>query len=140
MPEADDRRAQAMNFFERQAAARRSSTALVVLLALAVLCIVLAVDLAAWVATHSGRMVAFVSLATIAVIALGSLYRIASLGDGGEAVAQQMGGSLVPEDTTDPGLRRLRNVAEEIAIASGVPVPRLYVLEHEAGINAFAVK
>ena len=138
MPKADDRRAQAMNFFERQAAARRSSTALVVLLALAVLCIVLAVDLAAWVATHSGRMVAFVSLATIAVIALGSLYRIASLGDGGDAVAQQMGGSLVPEDTTDPGLRRLRNVAEEIAIASGVPVPRLYVLEHEAGINAFA--
>lgn len=138
MPKADDRRALAMNFFERQAAARRSSAALIVLFALAVLCIVLAVDLAAWVATHSGRMVAFASLATIAVIGLGSLYRIASLGDGGDAVAQQMGGTLVPEDTTDPGLRRMRNVAEEIAIASGVPVPRLYVLEHEAGINAFA--
>jgi hypothetical protein len=44
----------------------------------------------------------------------------------------------VPEDTTDFNLRRLRNVVEEIAIASGVPVPRIFVLEHEAGINAFA--
>jgi Zn-dependent protease with chaperone function len=43
-----------------------------------------------------------------------------------------------PESTTDPQLRRLRNVVEEIAIASGVPVPKVYVLEHEAGINAFA--
>ena len=49
-----------------------------------------------------------------------------------------MGGVPVPEDTTDANLRRLRNVVEEIAIASGVPVPRIYVLEHEAGINAFA--
>ena len=44
----------------------------------------------------------------------------------------------VPEDTTDFHLRRLRNVVEEIAIASGVPVPKIYVLEHEAAINAFA--
>ena len=44
----------------------------------------------------------------------------------------------MPEDTTDPNLRRLRNVVEEIAIASGVPVPKVYVLEHEAAINAFA--
>ena len=36
-------------------------------------------------------------------------------------------------------MRRLRNVVEEIAIASGVPVPKVYVLEHEAGINAFLV-
>ncbi|RZA16415.1 MAG: peptidase M48 Ste24p, partial [Lysobacteraceae bacterium] len=127
-----------MNFFEHQAAARRSSARLVLLFALAVAGIVLAVDLVAWVATGSTRTVLFASLATIAVIALGSLYRIASLGGGGEPVAQQMGGTPVPENTTDPGLRRLRNVVEEIAIASGVPVPKLYVLEHEAGINAFA--
>ena len=42
----------------------------------------------------------------------------------------------MPEDTTDFNLRRLRNVVEEIAIASGVPVPEIYVLEHEAAINA----
>ena len=127
-----------MNFFEQQAAARRTSTRLVLLMALAIAGIVLAVDGVVWVATQSPRMVVFASLASVGVIAIGSLYRIASLGGGGEPVAQQLGGTLVPENTTEPGLRRLRNVVEEIAIASGVPVPKLYVLEHEAGINAFA--
>ena len=127
-----------MNFFEQQAAARRNSSRLVILLALAVVAIVLAVDGVVWVATQSPKLVLFASIASVAVIAIGSMYRIASLGGGGEPVAQQMGGTLVPENTTEPGLRRLRNVVEEIAIASGVPVPKVYVLEHEAGINAFA--
>ncbi|QDH69285.1 M48 family metallopeptidase [Marilutibacter alkalisoli] len=128
-----------MNFFESQAAARRSSTRLVVLFALAVLGIVLAVDLAVavFVGTAPG-VLAFATVATLAVIGLGSLFRIASLGSGGERVAQQLGGVPVPEDTRDLNLRRLLNVVEEIAIASGVPVPKVYVLEHEAGINAFA--
>ena len=127
-----------MDFFEQQAAARRTSSRLVILFALAVIAIVIAVDAVVWVATQSPRMVLFATIASVAVIAIGSLYRIASLGGGGEPVAQQLGGTLVPENTTEPGLRRLRNVVEEIAIASGVPVPKLYVLEHEAGINAFA--
>ncbi|MGH8031363.1 MAG: M48 family metallopeptidase [Luteimonas sp.] len=131
-----------MNFFEHQAAARRSSTRLVVLLALAVIGIVVAVDLAVLVVFGrgggAGGLLVFSTLATLAVIGLGSLYRIASLRGGGEPVALQVGGVPVPEDTTDLSLRRLRNVVEEIAIASGVPVPKLYVLEHEAAINAFA--
>jgi len=127
-----------VNFFEHQAAARRASAWLVVLFAIAVAGIVLAVDSVAWIATRSPGALAFFSLSTLATIGLGSLYRIASLRDGGEPVALQMGGVPVAENTADPGLRRLRNVVEEIAIASGVPVPKLYVLEHEAGINAFA--
>ena len=127
-----------MNFFEHQAAARRASTRLVVLFALAVAAIVLAVDAVAWIATRSTGALAFFSLATLATIGCGSLYRIASLRGGGEPVALQLGGAPVPENTTDSNLRRLRNIVEEIAIASGVPVPKLYVLEHEAGINAFA--
>ncbi|MBB1088214.1 M48 family metallopeptidase [Lysobacter sp. SG-8] len=128
-----------MNFFEQQAAARRGSTRLVVLFALAVLGIVLAVDVAvAVVAGASPGLMLVTSLVTLGVIGLGSLYRIASLGGGGESVALQLGGVPVPEDTRDLNLRRLRNVVEEIAIASGVPVPKLYVLEHEAAINAFA--
>ena len=127
-----------MNFFEHQAAARRASARLVFLFVLAVLGIVAAVDLAAWLVAPSWRMLAFTSGVTLLTILFGSLYRIASLGGGGEAVAQQMGGTLVPADTTDPSLRRLRNVVEEIAIASGVPVPKLYVMEEEAAINAFA--
>ncbi len=127
-----------MNFFERQAAARRVSSRLVILFALAVAGIVIAVDAAAYVATGSANARLFATLATLAVIGFGSMYRIASLRGGGEPVALQMGGVPVPEDTTDPNLRRLRNVVEEIAIASGVPVPKVYVLEHEAAINAFA--
>ena len=127
-----------MNFFERQAAARRSSTRLVFLFTLAVIGIVMAVDAAVFVATGSVDVLVFATLATLAVIGAGSLYRIASLRGGGEPVALQMGGVPVAENTTDANLRRLRNVVEEIAIASGVPVPKVYVLEHEAAINAFA--
>ncbi|HEX2595759.1 MAG TPA: M48 family metalloprotease, partial [Luteimonas sp.] len=135
-----------MNFFEHQAAARRASTRLVVLFALAVLGIVCAVDFASWVvfsgAGHreggSGALLVFTTFATLAIIGLGSLYRIASLRGGGEPVALQFGGVPVPEDTSDFNLRRLRNIVEEIAIASGVPVPKIYVLEQETAINAFA--
>jgi Zn-dependent protease with chaperone function len=127
-----------MNFFEHQAAARRASTRLVLLFALAVLGIVLAVDAVVYLVA-GGSMLVVSTVATLAIIGLGSLYRIASLrGGGGDAVAVQQGGVPVPEDTTDFNLRRLRNVVEEIAIASGVPVPRIYVLEHEQAINAFA--
>ena len=128
-----------MNFFERQAAARRASVRLVVLFALAVVAVVLAVDALAWVVSGgSGGALVVATVLTLATIGLGSLYRLASLGGGGEAIAAQLGGTPVAADTTDPELRRLRNVVEEVAIASGVPVPGVYVLDHEAGINAFA--
>jgi Zn-dependent protease with chaperone function len=135
-----------MNFFEHQAAARRGTTRMVVLFALAVIGIVVAVNVAVAVLLGSqmrdggglAGLLLVSTLATLAVIGLGSLYRIASLRDGGESVALQMGATEVPENTTDFQLRRLRNVVEEIAIASGVPVPKLYVMEHESAINAFA--
>ncbi len=129
----------AVNFFERQAVARRRTTRLVVLFALAVVGIVAAVNVAiVLVVGVDARLLLGATVVTLGVIGIGSLFRISSLGGGGESVAQQMGGVAVPEDTVDPQLRRLRNVVEEMAIASGVPVPKIYVLEHEAGINAFA--
>ncbi|WP_298573733.1 M48 family metallopeptidase [uncultured Luteimonas sp.] len=128
-----------MNFFERQAQARRNTSRLVLLFALAVVGIVVAVDLG--VLLVFGGDPALLTLSTLlalGVVGIGSLYRVASLRGGGEAVAQQMGGVPVAEDTTDLHLRRLRNVVEEMSIASGVPVPKVYVMEHEPGINAFA--
>ena len=132
-----------MNFFEHQAAARRNSSRLVLLFALAVAGIVIAVDSGACCSRSAAnpravRCWCSPRWSTLGVIGLGSLYRIASLRGGGEAVALQMGGVAVPEHSTDFNLRRLRNVVEEIAIASGVPMPKFYVLEHEAAINAFA--
>jgi len=128
-----------MNFFERQARARRNTSRLVLLFGLAVIGIVLAVDLAVLVVFGSDpALLAMSTLLALGVIGIGSLYRMASLRGGGESVAQQMGGVPVPEDATDLHLRRLRNVVEEMSIASGVPVPKVYVMEHEPGINAFA--
>ena len=114
-----------MNFFEHQAKARSSTTRMVVLFAMAVGGIVLAVDLAVLLllGTQLGSVGGVVGLllvstvGTLAVIGLGSMYRLASLRDGGESVALQMGGTEIPENTSDFQLRRLRNVVEEIAIA-----------------------
>ena len=128
-----------MNFFERQAQARRNTSRLVLLFALAVAGIVVAVDLGVLLVFGGDpALLAMSTVLALGVVGIGSLYRVASLRGGGEAVAQQMGGVPVPEDTTDLHLRRLRNVVEEMSIASGVPVPKVYVMEHEPGINAFA--
>lgn len=83
-------------------------------------------------------IIVWTSLLTGALIGLASLYRTLRLRNGGAVVAWELGGSLVEPDTADPLRRRLRNVVEEMAIASGVPVPDVFVLEDEAGLNAFA--
>ena len=67
----------------------------------------------------------------------GSMYKTMSLSGGGTAVAEMLGGRQLPPATTDPQQRRLLNVVEEMAIAAGMPIPRVYLLE-EPGINAFA--
>jgi Zn-dependent protease with chaperone function len=145
-----------MNFFERQAAARRMSRRLIILFVLAVIAIVIAVDATVLFASGyavPGRMaeegflgflvanagLLFVtSVATVALIGIASMVRMAGLRAGGAVVARGLGGNQIDENTRDPQLRRLRNVVEEIAIASATPVPAIFVLEDEAGINAFA--
>ena len=135
-----------MNFFERQRQVRRLSIQLVLLFAVAVIGIVITVDLAAVLVFNGlsrepaelAGMVLVVSLLTMSAIGLAALVRTVALRGGGGRVARELGGVLVPQDTTDPQLRRLRNVVEEIAIASGTPVPEVYVLPNEPGINAFA--
>lgn len=79
----------------------------------------------------------FAALVTVVIVA-GSLYKIVVLSRGGAAVAEALGGRLIAPDTDDPEARRVLNLVEEMAIASGTVVPSLYVLEEEAGINAFA--
>jgi len=146
----------ATRFFENQAAARRDTSWLVFLFGCAVVGMVaLLYALAVLLTGHStvdayGREVASrlepwqpelllqVGLATLAVVSVGSLYKIAQLRGGGPAVAESLGGQLVPTDSVDPEARKLLNVVEEMAIASGIPAPPVYLLEGEEGINAFA--
>ncbi|MEV4416608.1 M48 family metallopeptidase [Catellatospora sp. NPDC049609] len=135
-----------MDFFERQRQVKRMSTRLIVLYVLAVLLIVIVVDVAVAFALGAFEappgelawLMVWTSLLTGGAILLASLFRTIGLRSGGGKVARDLGGVLVPEDTTDLRLRRLRNVVEEIALSSGVPVPEVYVLEDEQGINAFA--
>jgi Zn-dependent protease with chaperone function len=79
-----------------------------------------------------------VSLATVAVIGLASLYKWTQFRGGGSAVAESVGGRKVDPHTTDPREHQLLNVVEEMAIASGLPVPAVYILDDEPAINSFA--
>jgi Zn-dependent protease with chaperone function len=145
-----------MDFFAHQQKARKSTKVLVVYFGIAVVCIIASVyfasllifhgfdtrqagnaatqDLVLWDAMLFLRVV----LGTLGVVIIGSLYKTAALAKGGSAVAESLGGRLVDPDTTHPDERKLRNVIEEMAIAAGVPLPKIYVLDHETGINAFA--
>ena len=147
-----------MNFFERQDQARRSTRRLVLLFMAAVAMIILVVNAVVFTTVMAARtddegtpllatdpvaafdpwIALWVSVAVVAVISIATLYRVASLREGGAAVARSLGATAVPTDVVDPDRRRLRNVVEEVALASGVPVPDIYVLEKEPGINAFA--
>lgn len=145
-----------MNFFEYQDQARRQSRWLIFLFILAVITIVVVIDLAMLIAfgimdTEQQQFVFSMqslqanlptllggALVTASVIVVASLFKTAMLRSGGGRVARELGGTLVEADARDPLRRRLYNVVEEIALASGIAVPEIYVLEQESGINAFA--
>ncbi|MDC0663851.1 M48 family metallopeptidase [Marinobacter sp. SS21] len=136
-------------FFQRQANARRNTTLLIALFLLAVAIISLAVCLVGYLVTRSettslsfmdwlisshGLMTAG---AVVCLIVLGSLVRWIDLAGGGERVARMVGARLIDPSTQDADERKLRNIVEEMSIASGVSVPQLYVMDRETGINAF---
>jgi len=140
-----------MNFFEHQEQARRQTRTLVILFVLAVIAIVAAVNLTlavVWIWTQGADMpgsygyprgfFVFNTVATLLFIGGGTALEIWNLRDGGDAVAQMAGGRLVPPSTTDPRERRLINVVEEMSLASGIACPKVYVLDREESINAFA--
>jgi len=136
-----------VNFFDAQDRARRATRWLVVVYVVATILIVIgvtAIVTAALFMSGDTRTVPptsfIIGTATIATLLIvgATLYKTARLSSGGGRVALDMGGTLIPPDVQDPLRRRLRNVVEEMAIASGVPVPEIYVLEEESGINAFA--
>ncbi len=144
-----------MNFFEYQAQARRQTGRLLFFFFLAVLCIVLGVNVVIHVAVlYSAspysmgppqlwqwlplHIYFYSTLATLLIIGSGTMVRMVQLSRGGRAVAELMGGRPISADTEDPLERRLLNVVEEMAIASGVQIPEVFVMREESGINAFA--
>jgi len=138
----------AIDFFQQQDDARRRTGRLVLLFGLALLCMIALIYGLALVAFGVAdpetpfswwqpQLLLLVAAGVGLLVGGASLTKIAQLASGGQSVALMMGGVEVVGTTTDPHERRLLNVVEEIAIASGVPVPPVYILE-EPGINAFA--
>ncbi len=144
-----------MNFFEAQDHARRQTGWLVLLFGLAVAGLIVLTNLLLLVVlafSQSGQFVlspdlllqqfqldVFIGVAVVvlALVFLGSLYKTMTLSGGGANVAEMLGGRRISRDTHDLAQRQLLNVVEEMAIAAGMPVPPVYLLD-ETGINAFA--
>jgi Zn-dependent protease with chaperone function len=145
-----------MDFFAQQDKTRRKTKLLVFYFAIAVVALIVAVYFASLVifagaqahyhrygeqpqfALWNPQLFLGVAVGVLAVILIGSGYKTMALAQGGSAVSEMMGGRLVNPNTNDPDERKLLNVVEEMAIASGVPVPHVYVMDEEDGINAFA--
>lgn len=149
-----------MNFFEHQDLAKRATRRLVILMTLAVMALIALTTLLFAVISfgtntegmaqvsggnfgqHLVNRVGWETLLWISVLVSlavlgGSWFKWMQLRAGGQAVAESLGGKLIPGNTKDPQQRQLLNIVEEMAIASGTPVPPVYLLE-ERGINAFA--
>jgi Zn-dependent protease with chaperone function len=140
-----------MDFFARQDAARRSTALLVFYFCAAVVLIALAIYTVVALALLRGRLAhdglfglwepslfPVVTLSVLAVIAIGSLSKIVELRRGGSVVAESLDGRLLQTNTQDLAERRLLNIVEEMALASGVTCPPVYVLDGEKSVNAFA--
>ena len=157
----------AMDFFERQEMARVNSRKIVLLFVLALPCVITAVYVvsvavyalgwaffAFWrsvfVEIHSTSAGAayFISLwqptlflwvagGTLAVVFGGSLYKLKQLAPGGHVVAVLLGGERLNPETKKLDELRLLHVVEEMSVASGTPVPDIYILRREFGLNAF---
>ncbi len=148
-----------MNFFEAQERARKSSRLLVWWFIMAVIGVIVVIylfatifwqfygkpsdggsavlntgDLGLW----NPELFLWTTVIVGGMILIGSLFKLSQLSGGGKVVAENMGGRAVEPDTRDLYERRLLNVVEEMAIASGVPVPEVWIMDGEPGINAFA--
>lgn len=139
-----------MNFFERQDAARRASRRLLWLLIPAGIGIVLAANAAAavaWAVFHifwpgpwawpGPAYFLTVSLVTLWIIGMGTWDEILAISKGGAALADALGARALEARAGGHAESRLRNCIEEMAIASGMSAPRIYVMDDEQSVNAF---
>ncbi len=153
-----------MDFFEAQERARKRTHRLVLLFVLAVAGTILASYAVAIVvlqqspsrARWRGRHAVYeqvdpapfsywnpqvftgIVVGTLVIVGGASLYKWSQMRQGGSAVAEMVGARPVDPKTTDLRERKLLNVVEEMSIASGIPMPAVYVLDEEPGLNAFA--
>ena len=143
-----------MNFFELQDQARQKTWLLIALFSIAVLCIIgltvalitasfwgfgqsTNVNYSSGIQPMQWESIAKTAISVIAVIGCVIIYKRLQLSQGGSRVAEMLGGRPIEQGTDNANEQQLLNVVEEMAIAAGLPVPPVYVLE-ETTINAFA--
>lgn len=141
-----------MNFFEGQDRAKGRTKILIGFYIAGVLGVCVIMSLAALLvlslgfesengsltASEAALFAGIVSAVTFAIICFGTIYKVLELRGGGSVIATRLGGRLIPRGEGSPNDRMLANVVDEMAIASGVPSPPIYVMEREQSINAFA--
>ena len=146
-----------MDFFASQELARKNTRRLIFYFIIAVICMIASIYVIVMFAMGATKMqgkdpnlnnlsveffdpiaLGAVALAVSSIVGMGSAYKISSLRGGGESVAAMLGGRRLPPNSNDPGERRILNIVEEMALAAGTPVPPVYLLDNEPGINAFA--
>ena len=130
-----------MDFFESQEKARTRTKWLVFYFFMAVVGIIASLHIGFCVLSGQPydnlELLAITSAGVVGAVLIGSLVKLAELSKGGRVVAEMLGGIAVNQSTSNANERRLLNVVEEMSLASGVPVPSVYVLDDPA-INAFA--
>ena len=143
-----------MNFFEQQDRARKNTWLLIALFSAAVLCIIgltvaliavsfwgfgqsTSINSTSYLQQFDSTTLLKTAAAVIAVIACVIFFKRMQMSRGGPSVAEMLGGRPIDKDTANPNEQILLNVVEEMALAAGLPVPPVYVLE-ETTINAFA--
>ncbi|WP_348224724.1 M48 family metallopeptidase [Vibrio parahaemolyticus] len=139
-----------MDFFHHQDTARQRTGLLVMLFTLAVLAItglvsVISIGIYFYFTGEPFTTRSIISycllsfVGVLLVVSISSFIRLSELNaNGGRGVAESIGGKLISTDTSNAKHRQLLNVVEEMSIASGIPVPPVYVMAEEHGINAFA--
>ncbi|MEO0443788.1 MAG: M48 family metallopeptidase [Pseudomonadota bacterium] len=152
-----------MNFYEHQALAKKQTKRLIFLFAAALLGLILLTALlfagiAYFFGLYNARLSAYeseqslwtmaavvfngpylftISACVLIVVALAAWFRTWQLKSGGQVIAEQLGGRLLNTNPNSFAEKRLLNIVEEMAIASGVTMPSVYLID-EPGINAFA--
>jgi Zn-dependent protease with chaperone function len=155
-----------MDFFAHQDRARASTRRLVVVYTLCLLGVIISLNVVAgmiWGVTQgaaAGRenerdqraaqvsrsvrsigalpVFATTTISVLTLVSLATMFKKMQLGGDGAKVAELLGGRPIVAAPSDPQERKLMNVVEEMSLASGVPMPRVYLMENEQGINAFA--
>ena len=138
-----------MNFFEAQDSARRSTSLLVLLFVLAVVALLvlsnvivfefmyfmrfsaLTFSLDELEQVYDSNLSILLCAAIIGFITLGSLYKLVMLSSGGSAIEQHLGGVIIPRSSSNSLHKKILNVVEEMAIAAGMPVPEVYVMDRD---------